>query len=124
MLASPSLGDNPLLAHALGQQSLSQSVVYLVSPGVGQVLALEVNLGTAAGTSQVLGEIQGCRSPGICVQQMFEPLLEFWANLGRLVGVIQLRNGSHERLGNKLPSKIPKPTSIIWKAAHRVFICH
>ena len=41
VLAGPGLGDQPALAHALGQQRLADHVVQLVRPGVGQVLALE-----------------------------------------------------------------------------------
>ena len=40
VLAGPGLGDNPGLAHALGQQPLPQGVIYLVRAGMGQVFAL------------------------------------------------------------------------------------
>ena len=47
VLAGAGLGDDALLAHALGQQSLTDAVVDLVGAGVQQVLALEVNLRAA-----------------------------------------------------------------------------
>ena len=55
VLAGAGLGDQPALAHALGQQRLADDVVELVRPGVGQVLALEEHphaepLAQAAGT--------------------------------------------------------------------------
>ena len=41
VLAGAGLGDEALLAHALGQQRLAEHVVDLVRPGVVEVLALE-----------------------------------------------------------------------------------
>ena len=43
VLAGAGLGDDPLLAHALGEQRLAERVVDLVRAGVEQVLALEVD---------------------------------------------------------------------------------
>ena len=42
VLAGAGLGDDPRLAEPAGQQRLAQRVVDLVGPGVGEVLALEV----------------------------------------------------------------------------------
>src|SRR5262249_24146227 len=47
MLASPSLGDDARLAHALGQQDLSETVVYLVAARVIELISLEVDFGAA-----------------------------------------------------------------------------
>ncbi len=44
MLAGARLGDDALLAHAQGQQTLADGVVDLVGAGVQQVFALEVDL--------------------------------------------------------------------------------
>ena len=41
VLAGAGLGDQPRLAHALGQQRLAEHVVDLVRAGVVEVLALE-----------------------------------------------------------------------------------
>ncbi len=43
MLAGAGLGDDPLLAHPLGEQRLAEHVANLVRAGVVQVLALEQN---------------------------------------------------------------------------------
>ena len=40
VLASPCLGDNPLLAHAPSEQDLAEGVIDLVSAGMKQVFAL------------------------------------------------------------------------------------
>ena len=41
VLTCASLGDDPLLTHMLGQQSLPDGVIYLVGTGVIQVFPLE-----------------------------------------------------------------------------------
>ena len=53
MLTSTSFGDYLLLAHALCQKSLSQSIVNLVGASVKQILPLEINFGSTV----VLGEL-------------------------------------------------------------------
>ena len=52
VLAGAGLGDDPLLAHALGQQRLAERVVDLVGAGVEQVLALEEDPWPAASDSR------------------------------------------------------------------------
>ena len=47
VLARAGLGDDALLAHALGKQALAERVVDLVRAGVQQVFALEVDFGAA-----------------------------------------------------------------------------
>ena len=43
VLSGAGLGDDPPLAHPLGQQRLPEGVVDLVGPGVVEVLALEID---------------------------------------------------------------------------------
>jgi hypothetical protein len=43
VLARASLGDDPVLAHALGEQRLAERVVELVRACVVEILALEVH---------------------------------------------------------------------------------
>ena len=57
VLAGAGLGDDAFLAHALGQQSLAQRVVYLVGAGMGEVLSLEVYLRAAEVPAQVGGVV-------------------------------------------------------------------
>ena len=54
VLARAGLGDDPPLAHALGQQRLAERVVDLVRAGVGEVLALQEDA-RAAGASASRG---------------------------------------------------------------------
>ena len=46
MLAGARFGNNVLLAHALGQEHLSEDVIDLVRSGVVEVFTLEVDLQT------------------------------------------------------------------------------
>jgi hypothetical protein len=60
--AGAGLGDDPRLAHALGQQRLADRVVDLVRAGVVEVLALEPDL--AAGLrAEALGQVQRRGTP-------------------------------------------------------------
>ena len=52
VLAGAGLGNDALLAHALGEQALAERVVDFVRAGVEQVFALEVDFGSA----QLLGK--------------------------------------------------------------------
>src|SRR5918995_3081012 len=61
VLAGSGLGDDTLLAHAVGEQYLAQGVVDLVRPRVREVLALEPNVGPTPPRGQALGEHQGGR---------------------------------------------------------------
>jgi hypothetical protein len=58
VLAGAGLGDDALLAHALGEQDLAEAIVDLVRAGVVQLVALEVDLGAAEMLGQALGEIE------------------------------------------------------------------
>ena len=57
VLARPGLGDDPLLAHPLGEQGLPERVVDLVGAGVGEVLALQVDP-RADPLGEALGQVE------------------------------------------------------------------
>ena len=76
VLARPGLGDDPLLAHTLGQQGLAQGVVYLVGAGVGQVFPLEVYFRAAAVPGEVFGEVEGRGTAGVSVEEVAQPGLK------------------------------------------------
>ena len=61
VLTGPGLGDHSGLAHAAGQEHLPYRVVDLVSAGVGQVFALQVD----SRASQALGEALGRRRAAV-----------------------------------------------------------
>ena len=71
MLAGAGLGDDPLLAHPLGEQRLADGVVDLVRAGVGEVLALEVDAPPDP-LGEALGEVERRRAADEVAQQPLE----------------------------------------------------
>ena len=71
VLAGARLGDDPPLAHPLGEQCLTERVVDLVRAGVVEVLALEVD-GVAGSLAQPRRQIQGRGPADVVVQQLVE----------------------------------------------------
>ena len=61
VLAGAGLGDDPRLAHALGQQALAERVVELVRARVHQVLALEPDR-APGGLGEALGVVERRRA--------------------------------------------------------------
>jgi hypothetical protein len=100
------LGDDTLLAHALGEQSLAERVVDLVRAGMTQVFTLEVDLRAA----QVLAEpprvIQRRGTADVLPVELGELGLEFPVVLPTTVGLGQLEHRGHERLGNETPAEL------------------
>ena len=67
MLAGAGLGDQPGLAHALGEQALAEHLVGLVRAAVEQVLALQIDV-----ARQVAASGQRRRPAGIIGEQAVE----------------------------------------------------
>ena len=101
MLAGAGFGDDPRLAHAPGEQDLAEHIVDLMRAGVVQLLALEIDFGTAEMRGQPLGEIERARPPDIMGQQIVEFGLESRIFLGRLILALEVENERHQRLGDE-----------------------
>ena len=99
VLSGAGLGDDACLAHALGQQRLSQYLVGLVGTAVQQILALEIEPGLGA-TGQVATECQRRRATGILGQQGAKFAVEFRVSLGFDKGFFQLQQGWNQNLRN------------------------
>ena len=67
MLACASLGNDASLAHALGEQRLTEHVVDLVRAGVIEILTLQVHRGPAALGAETASEGQRIRATGVVV---------------------------------------------------------
>ena len=106
MLAGPGLGDEPLFAHAPGQQALAQGVVDLVGPGVGQVFPLDVNLRAPQGRGQMPGKIEGRGPAHIILEIPGQLVFEFLFPADLTIGRFQLQQGRHQGLRHK-PTPIP-----------------
>jgi hypothetical protein len=105
MLSRARLGDDALLAHASRQKNLAEDVVDLVSAGMIELVALEVNLRAAEMIGHALGEIERARSPDIVRGEMREFRVERWVGLGDAIGFLKLENQRHERFRDEPPAE-------------------
>ena len=99
VLTGAGLGDDLVLAHALGEQGLTQHLVGLVGAAVQQVLALEVEAGLGA-LGQIAGQGERRRATGVLGQQGLK-----LGDKGRIIlgideGFLQLEQGGDEDLGH------------------------
>ena len=76
VLAGARLGDDALLAHALGEQALADGVVDLVRAGVAEVLALEVDRPEPDRLGEPVGAVQRRDAADVVVPQVLELGLE------------------------------------------------
>ena len=117
VLSRAGLGDHAGLAHALCKQDLGQGVVDLVSAGVAEVLALEIDLRAAEMVGQPLCEIErrgpADEFPGV----VFELGLELLVLLRRKIGGLELGQRGHQRLGSELPA-VDAEVSFFIRNAH------
>ena len=99
--AGAGLGDDARLAHALRQHDLAEHIVHLVRAGVVEVLALEIDLRAAEMRGQALGEIERRRPADIMREMAVHLALEGGIGLGRGVGLLQIEDQRHQRLGDE-----------------------
>ncbi len=103
MLAGAGLGDDPPLAHPLGQQRLAERVVELVRARVVEILALEIHAAPGV-RRQPARAIQRRRAPSEVAQQPVQ-----LATIRRILAslhprMLQLGEGGHQRLWDILPA--------------------
>jgi len=98
VLACTGFGDDALFPHALGQQSLAESVVDLVRAGVEQVFALKVDFGAAELFGEPFAEIERCGAAGVVLKQICQLRLKSGIVLGRVVFMLKLDQRGHQRL--------------------------
>jgi hypothetical protein len=104
VLAGAGLGDDPLLADALGQERLAEHIVDLVRARVVEVLALEQDPGAAAVLGEPLHLGDRARPAGVVALQPVELGEEGRVHPHGLVGLGQLVEGGDQRLGHEPPA--------------------
>ena len=119
VLAGARLGDDPRLAHALGQQRLAQHVVDLVRAGVVQVLPLEQQ-GAAELGRQPLGLVEARRASGVVVQESLELRAERRIGPRLPERLVELGAGQHERLGDVAPAEVAEASRRPGVTHHRL----
>ena len=113
MLAGAGFGDDAVFAHALGEQRLSERVVYLVRAGVGEVFALDVYLRAAKLGGEVFGEIERRGTADVVAGQRLHFGLKRLVGLGGDVLALKLFYGAHKRFGDKASAEIAKAASLV-----------
>ena len=120
VLARTGLGDDARLAHALGEQDLAEAVVDLVTAGVIELVALQVDLRAAEVLGEALGEIQGARTSGVVRVEVIELRLERRIGLRLVVRLLQIEDQRHQCLGDKAAAENAEVPPFIGPAAERV----
>ena len=98
MLAGAGFGDDPLLAHAAGEQDLPHDVVDLVRAGVVQLVALEIDLRSPEMFGEPFRKVERRRPADVMLEEGIELGLERGIGLRVGVGLLQLEDERHERL--------------------------
>ena len=109
VLARTRLGDDSFLAHAQCEQGLSDRVIDLVSAGVIQVLALQIDPGSTAFFRHTFSEVQRARPPRIRCQKRGQTPLKRVVALGTLVFFSQFFQGMHQRFGHITATEFTEP---------------
>ena len=112
MLPGAGLGDDAGLAHAPGQQDLAHAVVRLVAAGVVQFIALEIDLRTRQVLGQPLGEPQRAGAADIMRQVALQIGMERRIGLGRVVGLFDLQDQRHQRLGDEASAVVAEAAAL------------
>ncbi len=118
VLASASLGNDALLAHATSKQRLADGVVDLVRAGVIKVFALEEDARAASVLGQAPSEVDRAGAP--------DKVLEFVSELGLKFGVLadfgislaQFGERAHQRLGDKHTAVGPEVAPCVRQVIH------
>jgi len=108
MLSGAGLGDDAGLAHAPCQEDLTDAIVDFVRPRVQEVLALEVDLGSAQFAGQALGEVKGCGTTAEFLEVIVQLTAEGRVLDGLRVFTFQFLQRVHQGLGNIASSVGPK----------------
>ena len=111
MLACAGFGNDAALAHAPGQQDLSEGVVDLVRARVEQVFSLEINLRPAQLTGEALRQVERRRPPAELPQVIRQLPLKFGVALRLDILLLQLLQRMHQCLGNKPAAIRAEPAS-------------
>jgi hypothetical protein len=120
VLAGAGLGDDALLAHAAGQKDLAEDVVHLVGAGVVQLVALEIDLGAAEVLREAFGEIQRARAADVMDQVVVHLRLEDAIALGLVVGLLELENERHQRLGHETAAENAEMAGLVRTSAEGI----
>src|SRR5262249_11246888 len=101
VLPRAGLRDDPLLAHADGEQRLAERVVDLVRAGVREILALQEDARAAGGRGQALRLVERRRAPDVVPEPLSELGAEAFVCPDAEVRRRQFLDRRDERLGDE-----------------------
>ncbi|MPM86936.1 hypothetical protein SDC9_134029 [bioreactor metagenome] len=104
MLSGSCFSNDAFLAHIFRQQALSEHIVDLMRACMVQILALEVDVGTAQVTAHIRCIGQQAWPPGIVGIQLGQFCLEAGIVLPPAVGLLQFQYCRHQSFGDVLPT--------------------
>ena len=105
MLPGSRFGDDACLAHAAGQDDLSQHVVDFVRAGVVQLVALHVDFRAAQMVGQSFGEIKGRGAADIVLPQPVHLGPESGIGLGVFIAPFQFQDQRHQGFADEPPAE-------------------
>ncbi len=111
--AGAGLGDDALLAHALGQEDLADAVVDLVRAGVVQVFALQVDLRAAEVLGEALGVVQRAGAADVVALEVGQLLEKGRIVLGLFVFGGQLVDQRHQGFGDELAAEAAEQPAVV-----------
>ena len=104
------LGDYASFTHASCDERLPDGVVDLVSAGMVEILALDVDLRSAEHLRPTLGVINRARATDVMLELVLEFGDEFRILPARLIGAFEFIERVHQRLGDEhapIPAEMP-----------------
>jgi len=117
VLAGTGLGDDALLAHAARDHDLAEHVIDLVRAGVVELLTLEIDFCTAQMLGQSLGEIKRRWPADIVLEVAVHLRLERRIGLGVGIGLFQIEDQRHQRLGDEASAENAEMTALVGAGA-------
>ena len=108
MLPRARFRDHASLAHALGKQALTESVIDLVRTCMREVFAFKPDLRPAELRAQRFCVVHRRRSPNIVLAQVEQFREKFGVTAVFGVCRFQLHQGRHQRFGRELPTEPPE----------------
>ena len=123
MLAGAGFGDDFGFAHAPGKQGLAHHIVDFVGAGMVQLVALQIQLGTAIVGAQTGGQEERAGPADVMLFVVFELVDKSGVPLGGGVGFLHLKDQWHQRFGDKAPAEYSEMSALVGAIAISVEGC-
>jgi hypothetical protein len=118
VLPGAGLGDHAPLPHVAGEQHLSKRVVDLVRAGVGEIFPLQIDASPTEVVRHARREEERRGTPGVVGQQPVELGAVHLARTDARIGLLELLERRHQRLGDVTSPVGPKAPGLVRLAPH------